>query len=492
MNKNKTRKIFLEELPRRGKLIDWKNSIGYKIKFIYEDIKDEFEIIEYDKKYQKLKIKYNDNEYYILIGNLKKCKLGNILNKHTYNFKIEIGQTFKDNKRDMIIIDRKYKRKEQKDGKIENKKLYKYHCNKCGFDCGKHYSLKDKQYKDELWIREDHLLHGVGCSCCGKGNQITIKGINDIATTHPWMIKYFVNVEDCYKYRYSSEEIVLCKCPQCGYEKEMDIFNLYKNGFSCSQCCDGISYPEKFMFNLLKQLNIEFETEYSPDWIKPKRYDFYIPSKNLIIEMDGAFHKNDNSMSNQTKEQSKDIDNYKDKLAEEHGLKVIRIDCNYGNVIKRFKYIKKNIIKELHNIFNLNDINWINIDGLCQKSLVKEVCDFWKIHNNINNENITTSEISKIFKIDISIIVSYLKKGTELDWCIYNPKEEMIKNGIRNGKRKSKAIKVFNDFISYTFNSYTELEKLSVKILGVKLSSKNFSYYIKNKKPYKGFYLKNI
>ena len=111
MNKNKTRKIFLEELPRRGKLIDWKNSIGYKIKFIYEDIKDEFEIIEYDKKYQKLKIKYNDNEYYILIGNLKKCKLGNILNKHTYNFKIEIGQTFKDNKRDMIIIDRKYKRK---------------------------------------------------------------------------------------------------------------------------------------------------------------------------------------------------------------------------------------------------------------------------------------------------------------------------------------------------------------------------------------------
>ena len=74
MNKNKTRKIFLEELPRPGKLIDWKNSIVYKIKFIYEDIKDEVEIIEYNKKYQKLKIKYNDNEYYILIGNLKKCK----------------------------------------------------------------------------------------------------------------------------------------------------------------------------------------------------------------------------------------------------------------------------------------------------------------------------------------------------------------------------------------------------------------------------------
>ena len=178
------KKIFLENLPKKKykdkENIDWSNSIGYKIRFIYEDIKDEFEIIEYDKKYQKLKIKYNDNEYCILIGNLKKCKLGNILNKHTYNFKIEIGQTFKDNKRDLIIIDRKYKRKERKDGKIENKKWYKYHCNKCGFDCGKHYSLKDKQYKDELWIREDHLLHGVGCSCCE--NIIVVKNINDITS----------------------------------------------------------------------------------------------------------------------------------------------------------------------------------------------------------------------------------------------------------------------------------------------------------------------
>ena len=32
------RKIFLEELPRHGKYIDWKSSIGYKVKFIYDDI----------------------------------------------------------------------------------------------------------------------------------------------------------------------------------------------------------------------------------------------------------------------------------------------------------------------------------------------------------------------------------------------------------------------------------------------------------------------
>ena len=473
------KKVFLEKLPRVGKLIDWKNSIGYKIKFVYDDIEGWIEIIDYNNC--KLKIKYNNKISKIYISHFKSCKIGSVINKKTSDFKLEIGQNIKDDKHNLIITDRK---------KYKGRKYYKYECNKCGFYCGKHWFIKNNCYKEELWIEESGLLKGYGCACCA--NQVVVEGVNDIATTAPWIIKLLKNKEDAHKYTCNSNKYINIICNRCGFEKEIKVNDLYRQSFSCSKCGDGVSYPNKFMFNLLEQLNIDFETEYSPEWVKPKRYDFYIPSMNLIIEMDGGFHKKDNNMNGQTAEQSKEIDNYKDKLAKEHGLKVIRIDCDYGNVIKRFKYIKKNIIKELHNIFNLNDINWINIDGLSQKSLVKEVCDFWKIHNNINNENITTSEISKIFKIDISIIVSYLKKGTELDWCIYNPKEEMIKNGIRNGKRKSKAIKVFNDFISYTFNSYTELEKLSIKILGVKLSSKNFSYYIKNKKPYKGFYLKNI
>ena len=45
------RKIFLDNLPKRKRgdkeIINWKNSIGYKCKFIYDDIEDEIEIIEY-------------------------------------------------------------------------------------------------------------------------------------------------------------------------------------------------------------------------------------------------------------------------------------------------------------------------------------------------------------------------------------------------------------------------------------------------------------
>ena len=30
------RKVFLDELPHNGKLIDWINSIGYEVKFVYD------------------------------------------------------------------------------------------------------------------------------------------------------------------------------------------------------------------------------------------------------------------------------------------------------------------------------------------------------------------------------------------------------------------------------------------------------------------------
>ena len=473
MNKNKTRKIFLEELPRRGKLIDWKNSIGYKIKFIYEDIKDEFEIIEYDKKYQKLKIKYNDNEYYILIGNLKKCKLGNILNKHTYNFKIEIGQTFKDNKRDLTITDRK--RGEDKH------KYYKYRCNKCGFDCGKHYSLKDKQYKYELWIREDHLLHGVGCSCCGKGNQITIKGINDIATTHPWMIKYFINVEDCYKYRYSSEEIVFCKCPQCGYEKEMNIFNLYKNGFSCSQCCDGISYPEKFMLNLLEQLNVDFIYQYSKTnniWTKNSKYDFYFKHNNeeYIIETHGGQHYINNTNFKMSLQEVQKNDKNKMELAIKNGIKpdnYIVLDCRYSE----FEFIKNNIINSrLNEIFDLNNIDWIKIGQDSEKSLVKEVCDYWHLHNEINNEGLLIKDLSYIFKINPTTISRYLKTGTKIDLCNFY-------------SGNSRRVEIFKDGISLgIFKSCSELSRQSEKLFNIKLDYRSILFVATGKgQNYKGF-----
>ena len=238
------------------------------------------------------------------------------------------------------------------------------------------------------------------------------------------------------------------------------------------------------MFNILRQLNIDFETEYSPEWIKPKRYDFYIPSMKLIIEMDGAFHKKDNNMNGQTKEHSKDIDNYKDRLAEEHGLKVIRIDCDYGKE-DRFDFIKNNIINsELSETFRFNNVDWNYINILSQKSKLIEVCEYWKLHNNINNENITVADLGNFFKISKNTIIRYLKKGMELGLCTYDFER----------KKNSKRIEVFKNNVSLgIFESCTYVEKHSEELFGVKLIQGEISLVTTGRiSKYKGYTFKYV
>ncbi|WP_160686886.1 zinc-ribbon domain-containing protein [Clostridium sp. C2-6-12] len=149
-----------------------------------------------------------------------------------------------------------------------NLKAYKYKCLECNnIDI----------------ILENQLNRGTGCNFCCTNPRKIIKGLNDISTTHPNLSKYFVYIKDSYKISKGSHKNVLLKCPECGYTKEMQEYNLVNKGFSCPICSDGISFPNKLMFIVLKKLEIGFENEYSPEWIKPKRYDFFINEMNLII-----------------------------------------------------------------------------------------------------------------------------------------------------------------------------------------------------------------
>ena len=66
------KKIFLDELPTKiykgTKSIDWDKCIGYKIKFIYDDIEDFIiidKIIHIKNKENKILIKYKNEELLI-------------------------------------------------------------------------------------------------------------------------------------------------------------------------------------------------------------------------------------------------------------------------------------------------------------------------------------------------------------------------------------------------------------------------------------------
>lgn len=438
-------KVFLDELPRRGKTnqINWEKSVGKKINFIYDNIKGELKIVNYDSKNSYLYLKYLDEENFrINIGNLKKCKIAKLLNKRNGEFKIEIGTRYKDNKRDITIIDRTYKIRNSKSGTIKEK-YYKYRCNKCGYECGEHY--KNGKYEKEHWVQESNLLlHGISCSCCCTPSQIVVPGINDIPTTAPWMIKYFQGgYDEAKKYTYSSGQKIFPICPDCKRikDKPITISNIYKRkSIGCKECGDGISYPEKLMFNILEQFKIKFETEKYFKWCKfiinnknkIGRYDFYfeLNNKKYIIEMDGNFHNTDNPMNGQTKEESKIIDDIKDKLADEYNIKVIRIDCQES----KLKYIKNKILEsKLNNIFNLGKINWSKVEEFALSNLVKKACEIKK-----DNPDITAKNIGEIIKLNKITVIRYLKKGNKLKWCNYDPKIEIEKNN----KNTDKYIKI--------------------------------------------------
>ena len=91
------RKMFLDDLPKKNKNINWKLSVGHKVKFIYEDIEGSLKIIKYITKnnHPYLEVEYNDKTYICSSKSIIRCSLGKILNKITKDFKVEIGQTFK-------------------------------------------------------------------------------------------------------------------------------------------------------------------------------------------------------------------------------------------------------------------------------------------------------------------------------------------------------------------------------------------------------------
>ena len=340
----------------------------------------------------------------------------------------------------------------------------------------------------EWKIEPSNLLQGKGCPVC-SGN-ITKLGINTIWDTDRWMVDLGVSEEDTKKYSSRSGQKITVKCPDCGREKKMMISHIYTYKSICCPCGDGKSYPEKFIIELLNQLNVDFEVEYSPKWIENKRYDFYIPKFNMIIEAHGGQHydKGFKSIGGRTFKEEQLNDKYKRELALQNDIKYyIELNCSESNM----NYIKHSILNsELSELFDLNKIDWTSCAEFANKNIVKEVCEYW----SNKGENETTSDVGKIFSLHYSTISNYLKRGTRLGWCNYDPKEEMYKQGKLNGKSSKKKVEIFKDGQSLgIFESCTELSRLSEELFGVKLLHSKISSVCRGKrKQHKGFTFKHV
>lgn len=397
MNKIKDKvNINLDQLPKTIKhgqeCFDYDKFVGLKVDFSYKELK-EFFIIE-----KVIRIK---SSYSIIInynGGLYKTNVDNFKNGNFYKgilrycYKYNIGDIVGDYK----IIERKCEPIKCPSQTIYPRQYY-CECIKCGY---------------KSWKFEDTLGNNKQCTVCGKNPKNVVEGINDIPTTAPWMIPYFQGgYEEAKQYTYASSKRIIPICPYCNTikDKSIKISNIYTyHGISCN-CMDTMSYPNKLMYNILRIKNIKFISEYSPDWIKPKRYDFYIPSKNIIIEMDGGWHYIDNNLSGKSKDETRKIDNFKEKEAYKHSIITYRIDCRESNC----DYIYNNILESgLNKILQISYSELNDADSKSHNNLIKEVCEYKNIHDNM-----TSSTIAKHFNLSRDTIQVYIKIGVKHGWC---------------------------------------------------------------------------
>ena len=423
MNKKINKSIDLSDIPQTNRGYDWKNCIGHKIRYQYDDKEGTLTILDYNKEDRKVLLEYEKYQKWISVYHLAECKIGELLGKNTKRFKYDIGDTLTTKYSTIVITNRKYEKRKH-GNTIVNEKLYQYKCLKCGFDCGENY--KNGIFYPDCWSLENDLLYnGSGCALCCDNPQRTVVGINDIPTTAPWMISYFQGGKDeAKKYTKSSSQEIYPKCPHCGKIKssKMKINTIdAMNGIGCD-CGDGVSFPEKYLSNLLDQLQVKYIRELTKShfsWCDKYRYDFYLIDYNIIIETHGMQHYKDTKFG-RTLVEEQENDRIKEKLAKENGItEYIVIDCRYSDA----KWISESIRNSLlSNLFDLNSVSfslcaeYANCNNLC-----KDVCEYYG-----SNQNVKITDIANTFNISTTTVYSYLKNGNEIGWCNYEYKGKII------------------------------------------------------------------
>ena len=260
------------------------------------------------------------------------------------------------------------------------------------------------------------------CPVCAGSSAVVVAGYTDLATTNPEIASWLVDKTISTRISKGSSRYTDFRCPICGeiIKHKMVRYVTSLGYVPCPRCNDGLSFPEKFMYGLLKYQNINFEMEKIFDWARTKRYDFYLPDYDVIIEMHGAQHFSDCHASfdffggrNKVEELANDEE--KRQLALDNGFSepnYVQIDCRKSE----FDFIYKNVSenKTLEKLINFNHVDLELIKACCASNMVKIVCSKYDQHNSL-------TDIAKELKLKEETVHYYLIKGNKLGLTSYVP-----------------------------------------------------------------------
>lgn len=446
------RKIFLEDLPKNNNnTVNWKSSVGCKVRFEYDNIQGVIDIVGYDNDRYYISLRYKDRERDMFVGSFKKCAIQELIGIRRSEYLYKVGDTVYD----QYLI--------EKQTKIPHAKIRNSNA-KSRSGMNKAYVVRCLKCKYVFTIGEDVFNDGKQksyCKACGKHSKTAVKGYNDLWTTNPEIAQMLLNPDEGYKHLKASTKKVDWVCKNCkSIIKNKSFAHVYYHGLFCKNCNDGISYPEKIMREFLKQSGLKFEMHKVFDWSNSKEYDFYLPNYNVIVETHGIQHYNNSfgRLTDCTLKQVRDNDDYKMKLAIANNInKYIIIDCRESD----FDFIYNNIrSSELSDII---DFTLINKDILIKNSLTNylvKTCEMW--NSGVKN----VEDIAKEIGLSTYTITSYLKRCDKINLCDY-------KKFVKNKTTRRVKCKTTNEL----FDSMTDACKTyNIKSCAIRKSCLNNKY----------------
>lgn len=125
----------------------------------------------------------------------------------------------------------------------------------------------------------------------------------------------------------------LFKHTKCGFIFRARPHDILSEHTGCPKCSKKTSKGEQKIIDFLEKYKIPYVREKVFDWSDKKRYDFYLPEYNILIEYQGIQHfKTVNNYWIPLEEQQK-IDLFKKNVAQEHGYNFFTINYNEYNQI---------------------------------------------------------------------------------------------------------------------------------------------------------------
>lgn len=260
------------------------------------------------------------------------------------------------------------------------------------------YEVQSMVYNDAptYIITEGSLVSGQGCSYKTGHRIFEGNSIYSIESVRP----YIVDIEEAKTIsKGSSKYKIKVECTECQNQKLMTPSKLSTRGFFCELCDKGVSYPENFFKSYLKVKGIKYEYQKVFKDLPNRRFDFYLPESNTVIETHGIQHYKESG--NWDFKETQKSDKIKKEYCQKHNIKLIIINSSKSN----FQFMKDTInkTKELEPIQD-NEVNLIlkNIEEI-RNYPVKKIID-------MNKKGKNTKEIENELDVPQATVLNILNR----------------------------------------------------------------------------------